>query len=42
VGGYERLKLREVPVPQPGPGEVLLRILAAGVNKKEINTRLGR
>ena len=40
-GGYERLEYREVPVPEPGPGEVLLRVLAAGVNNTEINTRLG-
>ena len=40
-GGYERLEYRAVPVPEPGPGEVLLRVLAAGVNNTEINTRLG-
>ena len=40
-GGYEMLDYREVPVPEPGPGEVLLRVLAAGVNNTEINTRLG-
>jgi NADPH:quinone reductase-like Zn-dependent oxidoreductase len=41
VGGYDRLELREVPVPMPGPGEVLVQVLAAGVNNNEINTRLG-
>lgn len=40
-GGYEKLLYKEVPVPEPGPGEVLLRVLAAGVNNTEINTRLG-
>ncbi|HEY5738288.1 MAG TPA: alcohol dehydrogenase catalytic domain-containing protein, partial [Gammaproteobacteria bacterium] len=40
-GGYDKLDYREVPVPEPGPGEVLLRVLAAGVNNTEINTRLG-
>ena len=40
-GGYEKLVYREVPIPEPGPGEVLLRVLAAGVNNTEINTRLG-
>ncbi len=40
-GGYEKLVYREVPVPEPGPDEVLLRVLAAGVNNTEINTRLG-
>ena len=40
-GGYDKLDYRAVPVPVPGPGEVLLRVLAAGVNNTEINTRLG-
>lgn len=40
-GGYDKLDYRAVPIPQPGPGEVLLRVLAAGVNNTEINTRLG-
>ncbi|MDJ1017938.1 MAG: alcohol dehydrogenase family protein [Paracoccaceae bacterium] len=40
-GGYEKLEYRRVPIPTPGPGEVLLRVLAAGVNNTEINTRLG-
>jgi NADPH:quinone reductase-like Zn-dependent oxidoreductase len=40
-GDYDMLDYRDVPVPQAGPGEVLLRVLAAGVNNTEINTRLG-
>ena len=40
-GGYDKLDYRAVPVPTPEPGEVLLRVLAAGVNNTEINTRLG-
>lgn len=40
-GGYDRLSWRRVPVPVPGPGEVLIRVLAAGVNNNEINTRIG-
>ena len=40
-GGYDTLDYCDVPVPQPGPGEVLLQVLAAGVNNTEINTRLG-
>jgi NADPH:quinone reductase-like Zn-dependent oxidoreductase len=40
-GGYEKLEYRDVPVPEPAPGEVLLQVLAAGVNNTEINTRLG-
>jgi NADPH:quinone reductase-like Zn-dependent oxidoreductase len=31
-GGPEVLALREAPVPEPGPGEVLLEVRAAGVN----------
>lgn len=40
-GGYDRLVYRDVAVPKPKTGEVLLRVLAAGVNNTEINTRLG-
>lgn len=40
-GGYDKLVYRDVPIPVPGPGEVLVRVLAAGVNNTEINTRLG-
>jgi len=32
LGGPEVLKLEDVPDPKPGPGEVLVRIRAAGVN----------
>ena len=40
-GDYDRLDYRDVPIPQTGPGEVLLKVLAAGVNNTEVNTRLG-
>src|SRR5210317_838728 len=40
-GGYDKLAYRNVPIPIIGPGEVLLQVLAAGVNNTEINTRLG-
>jgi NADPH:quinone reductase len=40
-GGPEVLKLEEVPTPQPGPGEVLVRIHAAGVNPVETYIRAG-
>jgi NADPH:quinone reductase-like Zn-dependent oxidoreductase len=40
-GGYEQLIYRRVLVPQLQPGEVLLQVLAAGINNTDINTRLG-
>jgi len=41
-GGPEQLALRnDIPVPQPKPDETLIRVLAAGVNNTDINTRLG-
>jgi NADPH:quinone reductase-like Zn-dependent oxidoreductase len=40
-GGYDRLVYREVPIPALTTDELLLRVLAAGVNNTEINTRVG-
>lgn len=41
-GGPERLCWSDdIAVPRPGPGEVLVKVLAAGVNNTDINTRLG-
>lgn len=41
-GGPEALEWREdIPVPIPGPDQVLVRVLAAGVNNTDINTRIG-
>lgn len=41
-GGPEMLIWNErIPVPVPGPGEALVRVLAAGVNNTDINTRIG-
>jgi NADPH:quinone reductase-like Zn-dependent oxidoreductase len=41
-GGYEQLEYREdVPVPVPATGEVLVQVLAAGVNNTDVNTRIG-
>lgn len=41
-GGPEVLLRREVPVPVPGRGEVLVRVLVAGVNFMDIHTRQGK
>ncbi len=40
-GGFDKLHYGEVPMPELGAGEVLIKVLAAGVNNTEINTRLG-
>jgi len=40
-GGYEQLVYRDVPRPRIGPGEVLVQVLAAGINNTDINTRVG-
>jgi putative PIG3 family NAD(P)H quinone oxidoreductase len=41
-GGPEQLKAAVRPVPQPGEGEVLVRVVAAGVNRPDIMQRQGR
>ncbi len=40
-GGPEVLRLTEVPVPEPGAGEVLVRLEAAGVNFIDVYHRTG-
>ena len=40
-GGPEVLQPVERPVPQPGPGEVLIRVAAAGVNRPDVLQRMG-
>ena len=40
-GGYDKLEYKQVPTPVAKPGEALIRVLAAGINNTEINTRLG-
>ena len=40
-GGPEVLRLATGPVPRPGPGEVLVRVEAAGVNRAELLQRQG-
>lgn len=41
-GGPEVLKLADVPDPTPGPGQVVVRIRAAGVNPVDTYVRAGR
>ncbi|MFQ3232228.1 MAG: NADPH:quinone reductase-like Zn-dependent oxidoreductase [Reinekea sp.] len=40
-GGYDMLSYQDVPIPTLSADEVLVQVLAAGVNNTEINTRLG-
>ena len=40
-GDMDKLDIRkDIPVPVPGPHDVLIRVAAAGVNNTDINTRL--
>ena len=39
TGGPEQLSYEDVDTPEPGPGEVLIRVRAAGVNHVEIDIR---
>jgi NADPH2:quinone reductase len=41
AGGPEVLKPVERPVPRPGPGELLIKVEAAGVNRPDVMQRLG-
>jgi len=40
-GGPEALVLADVPTPEPGPGEVRIRVVAAGVNRADVMQRRG-
>lgn len=40
-GGPEALVLSEVDTPEPGPGEVRIKVAAAGVNRADVMQRLG-
>lgn len=41
-GGPEVLQLTHRPLPQAGPGEVLIKVAAAGVNRPDVFQRQGR
>ena len=40
-GGPEVLRLEEVPDPEPGPGEVVLRVRASALNHLDVDIRSG-
>jgi NADPH:quinone reductase-like Zn-dependent oxidoreductase len=40
-GGVDVLDVREVPAPEPGPGRVLVKVKAAGINPGEAKIRAG-
>ena len=40
-GPPEALQIREVPVPTPRQGQVLIKVAAFGLNRSELHTRLG-
>jgi len=41
-GGPEVLQHRDIPVPEPAPHEVLVRVACAGINFMDIHTRQGK
>ncbi|RTH04762.1 NADPH:quinone reductase, partial [Thermus scotoductus] len=41
TGGPEVLALEDLPTPEPGPGEVLVKLLAIGVNYIDTYKRRG-
>jgi NADPH:quinone reductase-like Zn-dependent oxidoreductase len=40
-GPPDALQIRELPIPSPRPGWVLIRVKAFGLNRSELHTRLG-
>ncbi len=40
-GGPDVLKAQERPVPQPGPGQILVHVAVAGVNRPDVLQRMG-
>jgi len=41
AGGPEMLEPQQRPVPKPGPGEILVKVEAAGVNRPDVMQRQG-
>ncbi|MGW4690610.1 NADP-dependent oxidoreductase [Streptomyces sp. NPDC004244] len=42
IGGSDVLELAEIPLPVPGPGEVLVRVRATGMNPADWKVRVGK
>lgn len=40
-GPPEALTVRDLPIPNPGAGQVLIKVAAFGLNRSELHTRLG-
>ena len=40
-GPPEALQIRDLPIPTPQPGQVLIKVEAFGLNRSELHTRLG-
>src|SRR5690349_17451998 len=40
-GPPSALRIRDLPVPEPAPGWVLIEVRASGINRSELHTRLG-
>ena len=40
-GGPDVLKPKTLPVPKPGPGQILVKVAAAGVNRPDVAQRMG-
>jgi NADPH2:quinone reductase len=40
-GPPEALRAEQIPTPQPGPGEILIAVRAAGVNRPDLLQRIG-
>ncbi|GAB3919724.1 NAD(P)H quinone oxidoreductase [Microlunatus endophyticus] len=40
-GGPDVLRLAEIADPEPGPGELLVKVVAAGVNRADLQQRIG-
>jgi NADPH2:quinone reductase len=40
-GGPDVLRPKTVPVPKPGPGQILIKVAAAGVNRPDVAQRMG-